>query len=287
MASRWKKEEIDFLIANYRRGLSMDIAEKLERSVNSIRHKATQLGLCGTHTTWTKAENRYLARHYPDKGYPLAKMVEHLDRTEPAIKTQAQRLGIYRKYVPDAYCIDCGCKLNKFYHAERCITCSNKHRSGENHHNWQGGISTLTDMIRRALYPVWTFPVMERDNFTCRLCGHYRNNHVHHLRPLKDIMDAVISDHPELSIENSEDKIKIAEMVVALHRLEDGITVCKSCHIFIHYSEKPGELLESPNVKARAISSQASEGEGSEEGSTTRRVSPNNNPAHERPALCR
>ncbi len=47
--------------------------------------------------------------------------------------------------------------------------------------------------------------------------------------------------------------------------------------------EKLGELLETPNVKTRAISSQAAMGEGIAEGSTTIGVSPNNNPRQERP----
>ncbi len=47
---------------------------------------------------------------------------------------------------------------------------------------------------------------------------------------------------------------------------------------------KPGELLEHPNVKSRAISSRTIEGMGSMEGSTTRKVSPNNNLSHEHPA---
>ena len=50
------------------------------------------------------------------------------------------------------------------------------------------------------------------------------------------------------------------------------------------YEDNRVNCLESPNVKTRAISSEAVEGIGSTERSTTRRVSPNNNPAHERPA---
>lgn len=46
---------------------------------------------------------------------------------------------------------------------------------------------------------------------------------------------------------------------------------------------KSGEFRETPNVKPRAILSQAIEGNGSIEGATTRRVSPNNNLSHERP----
>ncbi len=48
--------------------------------------------------------------------------------------------------------------------------------------------------------------------------------------------------------------------------------------------EKLGEFRGHPNVETRTILSQAIEGKGSMEGAETRRVSPNNNPAHERPA---
>lgn len=48
---------------------------------------------------------------------------------------------------------------------------------------------------------------------------------------------------------------------------------------------KMGEFSGSPNVKTRVILSQATEGLGSVEGATTRRVSPNNNLSHERPSL--
>ncbi|MBU0906686.1 MAG: hypothetical protein KKE05_00855, partial [Nanoarchaeota archaeon] len=189
----------------------------------------------------------YLRKYYPNKKVPLIQIAEHLGATIPALKTMAQRNGIFRKYhVKAAYCLDCGQPINKFYHTERCLTCSNKHRSGENSSAWRGGISKLTDMIRRALYPVWTYPVMERDNFTCQHCGNYRDNHVHHLKPLKQIMDKVILENPKLSLDDSDDKIRITSMVIAHHTLKDGITVCKLCHISIHYSEKPGELLGYP-----------------------------------------
>lgn len=46
---------------------------------------------------------------------------------------------------------------------------------------------------------------------------------------------------------------------------------------------KSGEFRGYPNVKPRTILSQASQGIDCEEGATTMRVSPNNNPSHERP----
>ncbi len=243
----WTNAEKTYVLDNYERGKSEQIAKHLRKSVNGVRHTAQVLGLTAKSKRWTEEDIEYLRNNYPDKTKPLAVMAEDLKTSVPALKSAAQKHGIFRKYVlSEAFCVDCGNPINKWYHTKRCITCSNKHRSGENHATWKGGISKLVDMIRRALYPVWTYPIMERDDFTCQYCGHYRNNHVHHLRPLKEIVDQVLSENPSLSIDVPSDKIKIVSMVIALHALEDGITVCKSCHISIHYTEKPGELLGSP-----------------------------------------
>lgn len=73
--------------------------------------------------------------------------------------------------------------------------------------------------------------------------------------------------------------------------LRRHITSFFKCYT-VHYTRKvegskrkPGELLGTPNVKARAISSRAAMGDfGIAEGSTTMAVSPNNNPPHEHPA---
>lgn len=287
MRHKWTEEEKKYVLLNYRRGNAQQIADEIGRSVNTVRQFINTTNLSVPKKRWSTADIKWIETHYPDSSYPLGDMADYLGASISAIRTVAQKNKIYRKKsVPEAFCIDCGCSINKFYHTKRCLSCSNSHRSGERHHNWKGGISTLTDMVRRGLYDVWTRPIMSRDHFKCRICGNLRTIQVHHLRPLKSITDEVLLENPNLSPFDNEDRIIIASMIIARHVLDEGITLCKHCHISVHYSEKPGELLENPNVKTRAISSQASEGIGSEEGSTTRRVSPNNNPSHERPASC-
>ena len=213
---------------------------------------------------WTKEEYSYLREHYTN--FPLTKMASDLQRSISAIKTTAQRkLHLSRKhFVPDRYCQDCGKNLYKYggVQSERCIHCSNKHRSGEKHANWKGGISTLTDIIRRNLFETWVFPILQRDDFTCQLCGKYRDIHVHHLRPLKVITDEVFQDNPHLSFENARDRHVIAHEVVARHQPNDGISLCPKCHIMFH-SEKSGELLGTPNAS----------GEGNQQPSQSKVVS--------------
>lgn len=45
-------------------------------------------------------------------------------------------------------------------------------KKGENHHNWQGGISKINDRIRQSLeYKLWRESVFKRDNYTCIWCN--------------------------------------------------------------------------------------------------------------------
>lgn len=60
--------------------------------------------------------------------------------------------------------------------------------SGENHHNWKGGIST-----RGRRWQLVSWHVRQRDG-GCRICGRKRSQsgnrlHVHHIVPEKDVLD--------------------------------------------------------------------------------------------------
>jgi len=139
---------------------------------------------------------------------------------------------------------------------------------GENCNNWKGGITAISSnnlktfefrKLRRTVLK--EFPV-------CIMCNNRTRLHVHHIKTRREF--------PELTFEQS-----------------NLVTLCCSCHAKVKGKEKEweeyfmrlickgDELLETPNVKTRAISIQAVEGLGSTEGSETTKVSPNNNPSHE------
>jgi len=82
-----------------------------------------------------------------------------------------------------------------------------KNNSGENHYNWQGGITPQSNKDRNSIkYKEWRLVVFTRDKYTCQCCGKtggYLN--AHHI--------FCFSDYPQL------------RFVV-----ENGISLCKSCH---------------------------------------------------------
>ena len=84
--------------------------------------------------------------------------------------------------------------------------------SGENASNWQGGISTENEIMRkRKEYRAWREAVFARDNWECQEC-HDRSGNGHtvilnadHIKPF--------STHPELRFD-----------------IDNGRTLCVSCH---------------------------------------------------------
>jgi predicted restriction endonuclease len=87
------------------------------------------------------------------------------------------------------------------------------HYRGDAHWNWQGGITEK--QARDILYPgykEWRKAVYRRDNWTCRMCGSKKSGilRAHHIEPVKKRPDLILD-------------------------INNGLTVCKPCHSFIHY----------------------------------------------------
>jgi hypothetical protein len=81
-------------------------------------------------------------------------------------------------------------------------------KRGENHPNWQGGITAESKKIRHSFeYRLWREAIFERDNWTCQECQKRDGSelHPHHIKPF--------ALYPELRFE-----------------IDNGITLCKECH---------------------------------------------------------
>lgn len=101
--------------------------------------------------------------------------------------------------------------------------------AGSSHGMWKGGVKLLNSTIRGCKeYKDWRVSVFIRDDYTCRDCckrGAVRI-HAHHLKPFTEILS-------ELNIKSLDDAIKCEK----LWNINNGITLCKECHIERHKEE--------------------------------------------------
>jgi len=96
---------------------------------------------------------------------------------------------------------------------------------GNKCHFWKGGISKLTFIIRHSYkYRQWRDDVFTRDNFICQKCfikGGYL--HSHHIESFSDIIS-----------KNNIKTIFEAEQCAELWNINNGITLHKDCHYYLH-----------------------------------------------------
>jgi len=93
---------------------------------------------------------------------------------------------------------------------------------GDKNPNWKGGISSLNVQIRQSLkYRQWISDVFTTQDFVCQDCGKRGGNlNAHHIKSFIDI----IKDNEITTLEQA---LNCDE----LWNINNGKTLCKSCHI--------------------------------------------------------
>lgn len=130
--------------------------------------------------------------------------------------------GIIKEY--DNYSLSsgstrsCGClKKENFKNVPKPV--------GEQHGNWKGGISSDRQRVMSTKkYKDWRNNVFERDNYTCVKCGQIGGTlNAHHIENYADCKEKRME-------------------------LDNGITLCKNCHVEFHKiygkSETNGEMIK-------------------------------------------
>lgn len=94
-------------------------------------------------------------------------------------------------------------------------------KSGEDHWNWQGGITQLNLSIRaQSAYDEWRNSVFEENNFTCKQCGVRGGKlHAHHKKAFSVIL-----------MENNINSLEKAMCCAELWDIGNGETLCVDCH---------------------------------------------------------
>lgn len=105
--------------------------------------------------------------------------------------------------------LSCGCLRSD--NARNNIAKLARHQTRENHPNWKGGVTYLRECAMQTKdYKDWRKNVFERDDFTCKKCNQkgYDLN-AHHIMSY--------AEYPKLRLD-----------------VENGVTLCKECHIEFH-----------------------------------------------------
>lgn len=115
----WSSEEVEYLKENYNKIPTKEIAIKLKRSQESVKHKAATMYLREkaktAHRPWTEKEIRYMERNYERQ--PAAVTAKWLKRTIYSVRRKAETLKM-NAYVTDQYsasmiakCLDVNVKV--------------------------------------------------------------------------------------------------------------------------------------------------------------------------------
>ena len=126
-------------------------------------------------------------------------------------------------------------------------------QSGDKHHNWKGGISSLESRCRQFYQDNISPKIRARDNYTCQFCGNNSNLHTHHIIPFATIIKEICSEHMELDI--VKDVNALYEIIINDHRFLDEdnlITYCKQCHLYIIHGSDKTIRSEASNEEERS-----------------------------------
>ena len=128
---------------------------------------------------------------------------------------------------------------NNFRGGQRCPNCSKDSNSGENHWNWQGGITNLKKYLRERLN-IWKQDSFKLCNYRCDITGKNRNLIIHHLFGFKNILKETMETlnlpiYEEINQYTDAELKLIEDKCLELHyKYGLGICLCEEEHKRFH-----------------------------------------------------
>jgi len=111
-------------------------------------------------------------------------------------------------------------------HKGKVFTDAHKHNlsishRGEKSYLYKNGITSVYNLIRKSFkMRQWRSDIFMRDNFTCQICGTRKERlNADHIKPFAVIIK-----------ENSIKSLEEAEICEELWNINNGRTLCESCH---------------------------------------------------------
>lgn len=93
---QWTKEEEEYLISNYAHENINQLSQRLKKTKNAIRNKASRLKTKKIfESNWTKEQEKYLIANYHKED--CQSLILALGKTKNAIRNKAFALGLRKK----------------------------------------------------------------------------------------------------------------------------------------------------------------------------------------------
>jgi len=146
-----------------------------------------------------------------------------------------------------------------------CKKCGYAKNSGENHHEWKGGISPLHEYLRGKIKS-WKKDSFKYYNYKCCITGEKGKILIHHLYPFYEILQETLNEseitlHPSINEYSENELIILESKCLDLHyKYGLGVCLCESIHKLFHhlYGSKRNNKDQFEDFKTRLKSGEFS-----------------------------
>jgi len=194
------------------------VAERLNISTSTLRRRMKSFGIKsrdknhGRNDWWQTEE--FLSNSYLIEMKSTVMIAEEVGSTPSTVVVWLKHFNIDRREKGGSLR---GQKMSLASREKMSVAKKGKN-TGESNPNWKGNLVSDDVRERRSyIAKKWRQVILDRDSYKCQKCGCSEKLHVHHIKEFKD--------YPELRWD-----------------INNGITVCVSCHEKIHSRRFPDWL---------------------------------------------